>query len=173
MISAVVVASDHGASDQRAREIIVRSLVWLVSAVVAGVVRDVTLAVPPGLDLGEVADQAGCRLVEAAGEAARLARAMGDARCDRILVLEAGFQPIGPLVDVIDRFEQHARPGSAGLLIAEPLGLLQRLFPDRGRTVGALVPRSLVTGTPPQGLRALFRTARAGTRLRTRMQPIV
>jgi hypothetical protein len=181
MISAVVLTPDSWREDDldRQREIVVRSMVWLVSAVVAGVVRDVTLAVPGGLGLSDVADRSGCRLVQADVEGERLQAAVAESREERVLVLRAGFQPEGGLVEDIETFlRREARDGVA-LLLATPATPWQRLFPRHARIVGVLAPKALVTSKTfaapgARGFARLARLARRrGIRLYARARPIL
>ena len=169
MISVIVLAPDAPYADDvgYAREIVVRSLVWLVSAVVAGVVRDVTLAVPAGLGLSEVADQAGCELILADHEAARLDLALVGMRERRVLVLKTGFQPANGLIEEIDSFVRRAPREGAALVRSEPETPLARLFPNLAPVVGVLMPG----GPAPNvsgGFTRLARAYRRGTSLRTR-----
>ena len=170
MISAIVLASEHHSGDdvEHAHEVAVRSLVWLVSAVVAGVVRDVVLAVPPGLGLSDVADQSGCELVKADDEAGRLAAAIAAARGPRLLFLRAGYQPDGRLSEEIDAFVRRTPDAAAALVLAAPETLGQRLFPVRAPAIGTLVARAACLETPPVSFARLVRGLRRPTRLLTR-----
>lgn len=168
MISAIVLVPDAEPAEDvnHAREVVVRSLVWLVSAVVAGVVRDVTLAGPRRLGLAEVADQSGCLLMQEDGEAARLDAAVKASRASRVLILTSGFQPDGPLVEDIDSFIRRASADDAALVLATPETVLQRFFPDRAPVAGVLAPRCLLgEGLAFAGLARAFRL---GVKLRTR-----
>ena len=169
MISAIVLAT--GDPPERARELTVRSLAWLVSAVVAGVVRDVTAACPRDWRVEDVMEHAGCALVRADGEAERLAAAAALAKCERILVLRLGFQPEGPLVAEIDAAQPRLGPEAPALLLEAPATALQRLFPDRAPVAGLLLHREQLSAQP--SFRTLARTARRGLRLRTRMVPVL
>lgn len=173
MISAVVLTPDSwtGSDLAREREVVVRSLVWLVSAVVSGVVRDVTLAVPAGLGLGEVADQSGCALVQADTEAERLAAAVAVAREPRFIVIKAGFQPDPGLVEEIDIFVRREPETMVAILLETPATLFQRLFPQHAAVAGILLPRALV---PPGGgfARLARMTRRRGKQLQARARPI-
>ena len=169
MISAIVLAT--GDPPERARELAVRSLAWLVSAVVAGVVRDVAAACPASWPVADVMEHAGCALVTAAGEAECLAAAAALAKCERVLVLRFGFQPEGPLVAEIDAAQPRLAPDEAALLLEAPASALQRLFPDRAPVVGLLLPRERLT--PERTFRDLARAARGGLRLRTRLVPVL
>ena len=148
MISAVVFTPDAwtGEDIARQRETVVRSLVWLVSAVVSGVVRDVTLAVPSGLGLSEVADQSGCALIQADSEAERIAQAVRGTREARLLVILAGFQPDAGLIEEIGHFHaaraggRDRRPArDAGHRLAAPLAAAQW----RGRRLAVAGPRGI------------------------------
>ena len=174
MISAIVLAPDASLADDlgHSREVVVRSLVWLVSAVVSGVVRDVTLAVPAGLGLSEVADQAGCDLVEADQEATRLALAVEANRGKRLLILKTGFQPEHGLIEEIDAFVRRAPADATAVVRAKPETALTRLFPDRAPIVGVLVSKDALAAHAG-GFRRLARGFRRGTSLRTRAMRIV
>lgn len=167
MISAIVLA--NGAPPARAGELVVRSLGWLVSAVVAGVVRDVTAACPRDWPVEEVTEHAGCALVKAEGEAERLAAAAAIAKCELVLVLRLGYQPEGPLVAEIDAAQPRLAPDASALLLEAPATMWQRLFPDRAPVAGLLLSRERVAAQA--SFSDLVRTAPAGLRLRTRLVP--
>ena len=169
MLSAIVLAS--GNPPERARELAVRSLAWLVSAVVEGVVRDVTAACPPAWPVDDVMDHAGCALVQEEEERDRLASAAALVKCDRVLVLRFGFQPEGPLVAEIDAVQSRLTPSTPALLLEAPSTALQRLMPNRAPVVGLLLPREQLTSIGSFG--ALTRAAKSGLRLRTRLVPVL
>ena len=169
MISAIILAT--GDPPERARELAVRSLAWLVSAVVAGVVRDVTAACPPSWPIDDVMEHAGCSLVRMTSEPESLATAAASAKCQRALVLRLGFQPEGPLVAEVDAMERRLAPDETALLLEAPSRLVERLFPDCAPVVGVMLPRDALGGAP--AFRALVRSGRRGVRLRTRMVPVL
>ena len=148
-----------------------RSLAWLVSAVVAGVVRDVTAACPRDWQVEDVMEHAGCALVSAEHEAERLAATAALVKCERVLVLRLGFQPEGPLVAEIDAAQLRLGPDAPALLFEAPATALQRLFPDRAPVVGLLLAREQLSAAP--SFSQLAWTARGGLRLRTRMVPVL
>lgn len=168
MISAIVLG--NGEPPERARELAVRSLAWLVSAVVAGVVRDVAAACPSSWPIADVMEHAGCALVTAKAEAERLAAAVALAKCEHVLVLRLGFQPEGPLVAEIDAALPRLMPDGAALLLEAPATALQRLFPDRAPVVGLLLPRGRLAAA---SFETMTRNARGGLRLRTRLVPVL
>ena len=175
MISAVVLTPDSWTSGDLAheRETVVRSLVWLVSAVVSSVVRDVTLAVPAGLGLGDLADQSGCGLVQAETEADRLAAAVRAAREGRLIVMKAGYQPEAGLIDELDLFMRRRPEDALAAVLSTPTSFLQRLFPQRASPVGCLVPKAFAERSAA-GLDRLLQSAqRRGEALATRCRPIL
>jgi hypothetical protein len=141
MISAIVFVSDAKRRDvSRERELLVRSLIWLVSAVVAGIVRDVTLAGRSDLGLIEIADQCGCNIAEGAGEAERIAAAIATSKGSRLLILEAGFQPADGIIGELDSVGRTVAAAASVRLLATPATAWQRLFPDQARTIGLFAP---------------------------------
>ena len=141
MLSAVVFWSENwvGRAPQDPVMALTRSLGALVPAAVAGLVRDVTIAGPAGLDLGLVADHAGCGFVEAAAERDWLAKALPLAKGPDCLVLRAGFVPGTGFIE-----ELRDQPAKArGLLRAAPIAWPQRLFPATAPVAAAVAPLDL------------------------------
>ena len=172
MITAIVLSPDlrPGEDTGRARELIVRSLVWLVAAVVSGVVRQVVLASPDRLDLDDIVDQAGCELVQARRESERLDAAAGLSRSERLLVLKGAVEPEPGFVDELAAFLARTNAGESALVLAAPQTLWQRLFPDRAPVVGVLANRDLAAAAGD--FSRLARSARHASRLRSRARPI-
>ncbi len=173
MISAVVLSPDLavGTDPARPREIAVRSLIWLVSAVVSGIVRDVVLAAPAELALSDVADQAGCMLVQAPLEADRLRSAVAACRGTRVLVLRAGFQPETTLIEEIDLLLRRAPRDAVALILAAPQTMLQRLVPNRAPVIGIITTREIASSA--KSFARLAHTSRRGERLRSRAVGLV
>jgi hypothetical protein len=129
---------------------LLETLAALVPAVADGVVRDVSLAAPPGsARLRELSDATGCRLVETDGPRDALVGAGAlAARCDWILVLEPGLVPGTPWAEEAAEFVNRSRgPESAGFtlrpgrghgpavraaLVNAAAGLFGRPHPDLG-----------------------------------------
>ncbi len=169
MISVLVLAPPLNRHSDDVLEVTARSLVWLVSAVVVGVVRDVVLAAPPGLGLAAVADQVGCGLTEMHGEARLLQAGLEKARCGEVLVLRAGYEPQGDLVREIEvRCRSSARRPS--LLLAGPQTFVERLLPNRAPVIGVVTAKSRTAGTI--GFSDLVRGCGKAERFATRVQPI-
>lgn len=173
MISAIVLSPDPPGGRERAdaAEVIVRSLVWLVSAVVSGVVQEVILAAPDRLDLTDVVDQSGCGLVQAAVEADRLAAAVAASRGRLLFVVRSGFLPDPGLVDELAALLRRAPGAGAGaLLLATPETPWERLLPDRAPAVGILVARATITR--PGTFAQMAKASRHAARLRSRASRI-
>ena len=156
MLSAVVCLSPSppGVPLARSAEHVVRSLSSLVAACVAGVLRDVVVAGPPGLDLQVVADHAGCPLVEAAAPAAALAAALSRSRHAHVLILQAGYA-IGDLVDELDDV-LRASEVLPRRLRASGERFAQRLLPGLAPVVGVLASTDLCRRRMPCDLGALI-----------------
>ena len=156
MLSAVVclLPPPRGVPLARPAEQVVRSLSSLVPACVAGVLRDVMVAGPPGLDLQVVADHAGCALVEAAAPAAALAAALARSGRRHVLVLRAGYA-VGDVIDELDDILQ-ARDVVPRRLRAVGEGFAQRLLPALAPVVGLLAPTDLCRRRMPCDLGALI-----------------
>ena len=169
MISAIVLCSDDVLGRRDAREVVVRSLSWLVSAVVAGVVRDVTIAGSSELDLEDIADRVGCELVQADHDAERLRASGLKAKCPRLLIVKAGYQPDGQLAEEVD-----ARGGTpieaTAHVLAAPSTFIERLLPNLTPIVGVLAPKTLVVEAA--SFEKLARACRGGARLTSRARPI-
>ena len=125
---------------------IVRTLAALVPAVVHGLLRDLTLACPPGADYAGIADHAGCHLAANGDAATALGAAIAGAREDWVLLLLAGFAPQDGFIDEAGDFIAGGR-ARAGLLRKVPEGFWTRLFPDWAGVAGVLGPtRAFATG---------------------------
>jgi hypothetical protein len=173
MISAIVFVSDAKRRDvARERELLARSLVWLVSAVVAGIVRDVTLAGPAALRLDEIAEQTGCAMVEAEDEAARLTKAVARARGPRVLLLEAAFHPGDSMICELDSVARVIAPDASARLVSAPRTPWQRLFPDQAPTVGLFAPATRCRSLAGRDFKGLAKGLRARTVFSTRAVPI-
>lgn len=146
---------------------IVRTLTALVPAAVQGLVRDLTLACPPGREFEEIADHAGCRLAAHADAAAALAAAIAGARENWLLLLLAGFAPESGFVEEAGDFVADGRE-RAGQLRRIPDGLWTRLFPDLAPVAGVLAPKALLGQGGDFAARAAHVAPRQTFRVRAR-----
>ena len=173
MISAIVFVPDAQGQDvARESERLVRSLTWLVSAVVSGVVRDVTLAGREALGLAEVADQAGCGLVAGADEAERLRQAVAASRNPRVLILTSGFLPGDTMIGELDALTRPLAREAAVRLQASTGTLRQRLLPGGLPTVGVFAPTSRCLALPARRFPQLVAALKPKVLFATRAVPI-
>lgn len=157
MLSAVVLACDSSQPHPAQPEAVTASLAALVPAVIAGLIREGILAVTAGnAAMREIADHAGCRLVEAATAAEVLPAALAAARGPRVLVLRAGCVP-----------EQGFPEELAEFLGSDPndCALLRQMADGLARILPWLAPIAGVAGAQPHmrdaGQRSLDGLARA------------
>lgn len=170
MISVIALVVGGGGPPDRVRELVVRSLSWLVPAVVSGAVRDVVAACPEAWPVADIMDHAGCAFARADAEAERTAAALVLAKCQRLLVVRMGYRPQGPLVEEIASRDWDTLDWPAQLLMV-PAGLFERLFPDRAPRAGVLVDRSTLGGEA-NTFADLVRSTRGSPCLRVRMAPV-
>jgi hypothetical protein len=171
MLSAVVFLSGDEIAEMRGDPAmaLTRSLGGLVTAAVAGVIRDVTIAGPLGLDLATIADHAGCGLVEAPREADRLDLAFALAKGPDVLVLRAAYVPGTGFIEALRDFEN--RDGQCGFIRALPETWLQRLCPGLAPVAAAIAPLALWRAQPRQDFRRMVRGLKGPT-LRTAMHRV-
>jgi hypothetical protein len=145
MLTAIVLANSQekqgfarGAAEQTAR-----TLAFLVSAAVQGLVRDAVLVGEESAALRHVADYAGCTLVTESDPAAALMAALSSGRAEHVFLLTAGYAADPPLLDEIRDFLEFGRGrGSVcGLVREMPRGLVQRVLPAASPLAGLVAPR--------------------------------
>lgn len=158
MVSAVVLACDASQPQPADPAAVMASLGALVPAAIAGVVREASLAVTTGEEaMREIADHAGCRLVEAPAAADVLAAALAAARHPRVLVLRAGCVPEPGFAEEIAEFLRSHPEGSA-VLRQSPSSGLARIFSSLAPVTGLIGPRSQMRKARRRSLAALART---------------
>jgi hypothetical protein len=128
---------------RRAPEEAARTLAFLVSAAVQGVVRDAVLIGEDSTALRYVADYAGCTLVSEGDPRKALAEALAAARSEHVFLLKAGYAAEAPLIDEIRDFLEfgRGRDGVSGRVRETPGGLVQRILPGTSPLVGVVAPR--------------------------------
>ena len=150
----------------------VRSLAWLVSAVVAGVVRDVTLTGRAELGLSDIADQCGCSVASGEREAECLAHALAGCKGTHALLIASAYRPFETMIDELDSFADGVRPSQAVRLLAAPQTMLQRLIPTAAPTIGLLAPVAQLRANPSEPFSGLVAQLKPVRRFATRAQPI-
>ena len=145
MLTAIVLAESKEKQwlARRAPEEAARTLAFLVSAAVQGLVRDAVLIGEDSPALRYVADYAGCTLVTESEPAKALSAALASARGEHMLVLRAGYAAESPLIDEIRDFLEfgRGREGVCGLVRETPGGFVQRVLPGMSPLAGLVAPR--------------------------------
>ena len=160
MLSAVVIACDAAQPHPATPEAVVASLAALVPAVIAGLVGEASLVVMTGdAAMRDIADHAGCRLVEAVAAADVLAAGLAAARGPRLLVLRAGCIPGRGFVEELADFLRSGAEESA-LLRQTPMRGLARLLPWRAAIAGVIGTQSRLRAANRQSLQDLGRKLR-------------
>jgi hypothetical protein len=143
------------------RERVVRSLASLVEGSVAGVIADAALVGPTDVGLGDIADEAGCHVYEAADPAEAFARAVRQARQADVFVLCAGFATDRAFIEEARDVAAFGGLAQARALRAAPDSLLTRLSPGLARVVGLLARRDAIGASQSADVGRLARQLRA------------
>ncbi|MBV9393815.1 MAG: transposase [Methylobacteriaceae bacterium] len=145
MLTAIVLANSQEKQGfaREAAEQAARTLAFLVSAAVQGLVRDAVLVGEDSAALRYVADYAGCTLVTESDPAAALVAALSSGRAEHVFLLTAGYAAEPPLIDEIRDFLEFSggRDTLCGLVRQTPRGLAQRLLPVISPLAGLVAPR--------------------------------
>jgi hypothetical protein len=177
MLSTIVFCEDRPARPpgRDLAEVLARTLAFLVTAKVEGLLGDVRIAGPARSGLSLVANHAGCALIEAENEADWLGLALQAARgpdvfllcCGR--VLEAGF-----IEEAGDFLEKNSKdPSRAAWLRAAPESFLERVFPPAAPLAGLIAPRDVLLRAPRCGFRKLARFVAPAPVFRARARQII
>ncbi len=169
MLSAVVIAFDSPRAPLR-REAVARSLGSLIESCVEGLVADAIIVAERTRDLEGIADEAGCRLIEAP-RADGVAQALKAARRDHVFLLLAGF--------AVERgFPEEARDVFAYGDISRPRtlrmapdSLITRLAPRLARPVGLIATKHALAAVESADFGRLARKLR-GADLTTRARRV-
>ena len=160
MLSAIVLACDASQPHPARPEAVVASLAALVPAVIDGLVHEASLAVTAGdPTMREIADHAGCQLVEAVAAAEVLAAALAAARGPRVLVLRAGCVPDQGFGEDLAEF-LRAGPDDCALLRQTPSGRLARFLPWLAPVAGVAGARVRMREAGKRSLEDLARVLR-------------
>jgi hypothetical protein len=164
MLSAIVLAfSPPGASPDAAllRERVARSLSSLVDACVHGLVADATVVGPAQFSLSDVADEAGCALVETSNAREGLSAALKSARHAHVFMLEAGYAVDRGFVEEMSDLFAFGDVSRARVLRAEPNSLVTRLTPSLAAPVGIMARKAEASAANASDILALAKTLRA------------
>lgn len=169
MLSAVLIAFDSPKAPLR-RESVARSLGSLIDSCLQGLVADAIILAEPAQDLNDVADEAGCALIEAS-RADGVAQALKAARRDHVFLLLAGFAvERGFAEEAQDIFAYGDRSRPRTLRLA-PNSLMTRLAPGLARPVGLIATKSALVAAGRADFGRLARKLR-GADLTTRARRV-
>jgi hypothetical protein len=151
MLSAVLIAFDSPRAPLR-REAVARSLGSLIESCLQGLVADAIILAEPARDLGGLADEAGCALIETPG-ADGVARALKTARRDHVFLLLAGFAVERGFAEEAQDFFAYGDSSRPRTLRMASDSLMTRLAPGLARPVGLIATKSALAaaGSPDFG----------------------
>src|SRR5947209_7534884 len=177
MLTAIVLANPQEKQElaRRAPEEAARTLAFLVSAAVQGVVRDAVLIGENSAALRYVADYAGCTLVSEGEPAKALAEALTAARSEHVFLLKAGYAAEPPLIDEIRDFLEfgRGREGVCGLVRETPGGLVQRVLPGTSPLAGLVAPRDKARAANARDLADMARRLRPAVTFKARARRLI
>lgn len=142
MLSAIILVPTHPINQRHPFGPLLRTLAALVPTTIEGTVRDVTLlSVGQSADAVNIADEAGCRIVQASDFAGGLGRCLAEARTPWICFLQPGTIPGATFgEDVAAALDEAAEPPRA-LLLRSGGGGLARYIPALSMIVGVIAPK--------------------------------
>jgi hypothetical protein len=175
MVTAVVLSPSLGAAapHERAAEAVARSLGALVRATVEGVLREAVIVGPSGEGLAEIADHAGCALIETASVGEGLGLAAAQARSEIAFVLKGGFAPQSGFVEEVADLLLEAEAFRGAVLRRAPDSLLTRLAPRFAEPVGLFAGRAAIRAATPADLNQLIRRLKIGRTMASRALKVV
>jgi hypothetical protein len=175
MVTAVVLSPSLGAAapHERAAEAVARSLGALVRATVEGVLREAVIVGPSGEGLAEIADHAGCAVIEAVSMAEGLAMAAAQGRSEIAFILKGGFAPQGGFVEEAADLLLAADASRGALVRRAPDSLLTRLAPQFAEPVGLFAGRAAIRAAAPADLNQLIRRLKIGRTMESRAFKLV
>jgi len=175
MVMAVVLSPSLGAAApaSRAAEAVARSLCALVRATVEGVVREAVIVGSVEDELAEIADHAGCGLIETRTAAEGLARAAAQSRSQVAFVLKGGFIPQSGFVEEAGDLLLDGATFRGALLRRTPDSLMTRLAPGLAEPVGVFALCAELRELAPCDLNQLIRRLKIRHTLGARAQKVV
>jgi hypothetical protein len=169
MLSAVLIAFDSPRAPLR-REAVARSLGSLIESCVEGLVADAIIVAEPTRDLEGIADEAGCRLIEAP-RADGVAQALKAARRDQIFLLLAGFAVERGFAEEARDVFAYGDSSRPRTLRVAPDSLITRLAPGLARPVGLIATKHALAAAQSADFDRLARKLR-GADLTTRARRV-
>ena len=177
MLTAIVLANsqEKQAFARGAPEEAARTLAFLVSAAVQGLVRDAVLIGADTPAVRYVADYAGCTLIGESEPAKALAGSLEAARSEHIFLLKAGYAAETPLIDEIRDFLEfgRGREGVCGLVRETPGSFVQRLLPGMSSLAGLVALRDKGRAANARDLPDMARRLRPAVTFKARARRLI
>jgi hypothetical protein len=177
MLTAIVLANSQEKQGlaRRAPEEAARTLAFLVSAAVQGLVRDAVLIGEDSSALRYVADYAGCTLVSESEPAQALGEALAAARSEHVFLLTAGYAAEPPLIDEMRDFLEfgRGREGVCGLVRETPGSFVQRLLPGMSSLAGLVALRDKGRAANARDLPDMARRLRPAVTFKARARRLI
>lgn len=162
MISLIVLSTPTPGESHPA-EALVRTLSAFVDAAVRGLVREAVLVGPPQIELGYIADHAGCAFVEAKTEAAGIAAALPLTRAPHLLLVRAGYVPETGFAEAIEDILRFGKADARGWVIrGDAARAIEKVLPQFIRPAALLAPRELCFDVKAPSFATLVKATRAG-----------
>lgn len=170
MLSTIVIVPNEPTGKTHPFASVLRTLAALVPPTVDGTIRDVTLLrVGESADAANIADEAGCRIVQAEEFGTALNRCVAAARASWILILQAGAAPGQAFgEDVASALDGSGDPPRSLVLRQVGAGL-SRLMPSLAPVAGVIASRSHLEGTGFKDFADVVRRSRPARTLPTRV----
>lgn len=139
-----------------------RTLCAFVTAAVRGLLREAVLVGPAQIQLGYIADHAGCAFVEAETEADGLAAALRLVRAGHLLIVRAGYIPETGFAEAIEDLLRFGEAEARGWTIrGDAAGRSEKLISWLTRPAALFAPRRLCLDVKAPGFAALVKATRA------------
>lgn len=164
MISLIVLCLKPAAThaESHPAEAIVRTLSAFVGATVRGLVREAVLIGTPQIELGYIADHAGCAFVEAKTEADGIAGALPLVRTQHLLIVRAGYVPETGFAEAIEDLLRFGKADTRGWVIQGEAGRpIEKILPQLIRPAALLAPRQPCLDVKAPSFSALVKATRA------------
>ncbi len=161
MLSAIILVPPKPASPKHPYGPLLRTLAALVPITVEGTVRDVTLlVVGENRDVENIADEAGCRVAQAADFGTGLRQSLAASRSDWICLLLAGTIPGPTFGEDVSTALDEAEDFGRALFLRSGGGLLGRYIPAFSTIAGIIAPKTRLASAACGSFADVVRCAR-------------
>jgi hypothetical protein len=170
MLTAIVLANlnENHRVERRGPEAVARTLAFLVSAAVQGVVADAVLVGEDSAAMRYIADYAGCTLACGSGFAEGLDNGLACARREHVFLLKTGYGADPALIEEVRDFLEYGRGGqdACGVVREAPGSVFTRLVPRASPVAGLVAARDKCRALRVRNLDDLARRLRPAVALK-------